>query len=329
LLERECAVWAADLRWDYRSSMEMVLRYVDSRILPGHVVVEDSAIVGYAFHVFEGTKGVMGDLFVDRNACESDAQATQIRDALADHVIAALQTTPGIRRLEAQLLLYRSGEIAGPFTRAGFRSHRRLFLELPLPMAKTVLGSSAVLQNGNGNGHANGNGGRRISGIFPAAEAMHGLTFRRWQETDFQASAPLITSAYDGHIDSEINDQYRSQAGAMRFLNNIVRFPGCGTFDPMSSIVATEPGGAMVGLLLCSRVRQEVGHVTQVCLLPNWRRKGLGRLLIEHCGQELVRRGCNALTLTVTEANTKAVDLYKKMGFSVRREFDAYVWEKP
>src|SRR5277367_1844260 len=99
LLEWECAVWAESLRWDYRSSMEMVLRYVDSRILPGHVVVEDGAIVGYAFHVFEGSKGVMGDLFVDSRACESEARATQLRDALVVHVIAALQSTPGIRRL--------------------------------------------------------------------------------------------------------------------------------------------------------------------------------------------------------------------------------------
>ena len=35
----------------------------------------------------------------------------------------------------------------------------------------------------------------------------------------------------------------------------------------------------------------------------------------------------SALTLTVTQANANAVELYKKLGFSVTRVFDAFVWE--
>jgi len=55
---------------------------------------------------------------------------------------------------------------------------------------------------------------------------------RPWSEQEYQSAAALITAAYRGHVDSEINDQYRTLTGSLRFLNNIVRFPGCGTFDP-------------------------------------------------------------------------------------------------
>ena len=40
---------------------------------------------------------------------------------------------------------------------------------------------------------------------------------------------PRVLTA--GHIDASINDQYRSLHGSLRFLHNIVRFPGCGVFD--------------------------------------------------------------------------------------------------
>jgi ribosomal protein S18 acetylase RimI-like enzyme len=83
----------------------------------------------------------------------------------------------------------------------------------------------------------------------------------------------------------------------------------------------------MIGVLLCSRVRNDVGHVTQVCLLPEYRGRGLGEALIRSCSAELARRNFSLLTLTVTEANRKAVDLYTRLGFGTRRVFDAFVWE--
>ena len=60
----------------------------------------------------------------------------------------------------------------------------------------------------------------------------------------------MIASAYAGHIDSLINDQYRSVAGSLRFLHNIVRFPGCGLFDPASSRVLAYRGRDELAALL-------------------------------------------------------------------------------
>ena len=44
LLEREATVWAQRMNWDYRSSAEMILRYLDSKILPGYAAVEDGRV---------------------------------------------------------------------------------------------------------------------------------------------------------------------------------------------------------------------------------------------------------------------------------------------
>ncbi|HKD44362.1 MAG TPA: GNAT family N-acetyltransferase [Candidatus Angelobacter sp.] len=301
LLDSENRLWARMMSWDYRPSAEMILRYIDSKILPGYAAVENGRIGGYAFFVYEGSKGVIGDLYADgsiRLPAAPGQMAESVEERLATHVIETLQRSPGVQRIEAQLLPHESGAIAAPFHQNGFRQFPRLFMMLDLA-------------------------GRRVEvGEYPD------IDFRRWLEHDFQPVSSVITACYRGHIDSEINDQYRSLNGSLRFLNNIVRFPGCGAFDAHSSFVAVHRSSrSIVGLLLCSRVRDDVGHITQVCVVPNHRNRGIAESLIGLCTQELGSRNFSALSLTVTEDNFKAVGLYHRLGFDTRRRFDAFVWE--
>ena len=297
LLEDEIALWARLLSWDYTGSAEMVLRYIDAKILPGYAAIERGRVFGYSFFVYEGGKGVIGDLFVANEGRLPDYRA--VETSLLTHVIETLQQSPGIHRVEAQLLAHDAGAVSQPFVSQGFQRHARLFMVLPLTSAP----SSAPPP-------------------YPEIE------LRRWSEHDYQNAAAVITTAYRGHVDSQINDQYRSLSGSLRFLNNIVRFPGCGTFDPESSFAAVhKPSGALIGLILCSRVRDDVGHVTQVCVLPEFRKYRLGESLVAITAAELRRRKFSLLTLTVTEANQRAVALYRRMGFDINRVFDAFVWE--
>jgi ribosomal protein S18 acetylase RimI-like enzyme len=151
---------------------------------------------------------------------------------------------------------------------------------------------------------------------------------RPWAEQEYQSAAALITAAYRGHVDSEINDQYRTLIGSLRFLNNIVRFPGCGTFDPQASFtVFQRRTRTLVGLILCSLVRPDVGHITQVCVLPEYRSAGLGEAMMAASTKNLRGRGLRFISLTVTEANDRAIALYKRIGFESTRVFDAFVWE--
>jgi ribosomal protein S18 acetylase RimI-like enzyme len=296
LLMAEATQWGQCMSWDYRSSAEMVLRYIDSKILPGYAALEGGKVVGYSFFVYEGTKGVVGDMFVHSGDAGHDIA---VRSRILEHVIETLQQTPGVNRVEAQLLVHDTGTLAPSFLSEGFRLYQRLFMALPLH-GPTVVSPTAISQ------------------VF----------VRRWMEPDFQQAASVITAAYANHIDASINDQYRSVAGSLRFLNNIVRFPGCGTFDPGASYVAfSRATGTMIGLILCSRVRDDVGHVTQICIAPEFRGQGIGELLMAACMRELRRRNFSELSLTVTQANTAAVKLYRRLGFQIKRVFDAFVWE--
>jgi ribosomal protein S18 acetylase RimI-like enzyme len=291
-------VWSEDLDWDYRSSGEMILRYIEGKILPGYVAVREGRVEGYSFFVYEGSKGVIGDLFVSRELRKQSAEAR-----LLAHTIATLQRSPGLQRIEAQLLLYDTGALAQPFYSEGFRQYPRVFMVSPLNHGPT--------------------------GRVRAQEFPPDVEVRRWTEQDYHAAAAVITAAYYRHVDAEINDQYRSVSGSLRFLNNIVRFPGCGLFDAAASFVALHrTTRAMLGLILCSRVKENVGHVTQVCVLPEQRGRHLGSALLRLTAEELRRRNFKSLTLTVTQANADAIGLYERLGYSIKRVFDAFVWEK-
>jgi ribosomal protein S18 acetylase RimI-like enzyme len=297
LLDDETQVWSRLLSWDYSGSAEMILRYVDAKILPGYAAIERGRIFGYSFFVYEGSKGVIGDLFVANGNRLPNAREVELR--LVRHVIETLQQSPGIHRVEAQLLAHDAGSVARPFLDQGFQRHSRLFMVLPL---NPPPGKSA--------------------GVHPEIE------IRRWHENDYQTAAAIITAAYRGHVDAQINDQYHTLTGSLRFLNNIVRFPGCGLFDIESSFVALDRKARnLIGLILCSRVRGDVGHVTQVCVLPEYRSHGIGESLLAATVNNLRKRGFSLLSLTVTEANDRAVALYRRLQFDTKRIFDAFVWE--
>jgi ribosomal protein S18 acetylase RimI-like enzyme len=302
LLEEQAQVWEQRLRWKYDSSTELLLKYLDAQILPGFVALHRGRILGYCFCVYEGNKAVIGDIYVHADAPSRLA----VTHTLIRHLLEVLEASPEIDRIESQLLLFEEGSLSPTFTEAGFSIYPRLFLECELPEPKTT-----------------------ISGNLATALASADLELAPWAPGLYQATAELIHSSYIGHLDSQINDQYRTLHGSLRFLHNIVRFPGCGVFDPNSSwLLRNRTQGTLAGVILCSRVSPDVAHVTQLCLANPYRGDSLGKLLLEYCMGQLHIRGYNALTLTVSEANEAAVRLYRRAGFTTRLRFEALVLDK-
>jgi ribosomal protein S18 acetylase RimI-like enzyme len=300
LLETEARVWSQRLEWDYRPSANLLLQYLDSRILPGYVAVENGRVSGYVFCVYEDHKAVIGDVFAILPQ-HVESTSVDVGTKLLDCLIELLQHSPGVDRIESQLLLHPHGELERPFLVSGFSVHQRLF------MRRDLLGDIPS----------------------PSVALPADLEMRSWREDDFDPAARLISAAYSGHLDSQINDQYRSVAGSLRFLHNIVRFPGCGYFDPASSRLLIRKGSnEFAGLVLCSRVREDVAHVTQICIAQEERGRGLGRMLIEHCAANLKGKGFRALTLTVTAGNENAVSLYRRTHFQITHDFDAMLWQR-
>jgi ribosomal protein S18 acetylase RimI-like enzyme len=307
LLDAECEIWKQRLHWDYRASARLLMQYLDSRMLPGYAALDAGKVIGYSFCVYEETKAVIGDVFAQwpslaiAHALVDTGSAHAIEETLLRHIFELVLNSPQVDRIESQLLLHPSGTHERSFRDAGFHLFRRLFMVQKL--------------DGRWN--------------LPHVQLPRGLELRPWRDEDLSPAGRLISTAYSDHPDSLINDQYRSVNGSLRFLNNIVHYAGCGVFSaPVSHVVVDRASRELVALLLGSRVSPESGHITQVCVHPNFRRQGLARMLLSMAAFHFMRQGVAEISLTVTEANSQAIELYLAEGYTCEHIFDAAVWQR-
>jgi len=308
VLEVEGDLWRQRLHWDYRASARLLMQYLDGHMLPGYAAMEDGIVTGYAFCVYEETKAVIGDVFALPSSVEADpessehfAASSEVEHTLLKHLLETLLNSPQVDRIESQLLLQPTGFQMETFREAGFRSFCRLFMM------------------------------QKLEGFWrePGTTLWGNLELRPWRDEDLNPAGRLICEAYRGHPDSLINDQYRTVYGSLRFLNNIVRYSGCGAFSPqVSHVVVERASRELVALVLGSRVSPQSGHITQLCVHPRYRRLGLARMLLSVAAFHFMRHGATEISLTVTESNTPAIDLYLSEGYTCAHTFDAAVWQR-
>jgi GNAT superfamily N-acetyltransferase len=332
LLRDEATRWEHRLHWNYTRASTMLLDYLDGRVLPGFVALQSGNVVGYAFCVFEGSKAVIGDVYAFG---ETESTVNPICDTLLHHLLELLLATPGIDRIESQLLMFPAGALAEPFGARGFHSFPRCF------MMRNLTHNKSSNESSNESGNELGAPGPSPLGTRERKLPMD-LLLQSWQPEFHEGAAELIHRSYANHMDAGINDQYCTLYGAQRFLHNIIRFPGCGVFDAENSWVLRNAGAlefasgplgiiprvrGIEAILLCSRVRSAVDHITQLCISPSLRSHGLGQVLLDQCAVESAKRGVKGLSLTVTEANTHALHLYERNGFTTLHRFEAMVWD--
>ncbi len=294
LLDEEIAAWSAELQWDFGKSAELVRRFVDMRALQGAAVVQEGRVLGYSYYVIEDTKALIGDLYV-----RSQERTAAREAALIEGAIQSLTEFPAVTRVEAQLMMLSFD----PARTLPLNDHasvfERVFMRIPLSIAR-----------------------------LEPAPASRPFYIETWSDFYQEGAAQAIAEAYEGHVDSLINDQYRTVHGARRFLQNIIQYPGCGTFFRPASFIAFDGvSGKLCGISLASLVAHESGHVTQICVTPGVRGKGVGRNLLHRSLLALRQAGCRTASLTCTRENRGAVKLYEKVGFRIAKRFAAFVWD--
>jgi ribosomal protein S18 acetylase RimI-like enzyme len=294
LLQEEIGAWRDELEWQFDQSASLVRRFVDLRALSGNALIDQGKPSGYMYYVLEDNKALIGDLYLRR------AFRTVERENLLLHAaVEAVAPNRQINRIESQLLMLQYEPARALPLAAYGQSFERLFMRADL--RETDLGAGRL---------------RRAAYI------------EKWSDHYHDEAAQLIAAAYAGHIDSRINDQYRSAMGARRFLFNIVQFPGCGAFFRPASYAAFDAdSGRMCGISLASLVAPESGHITQICVSNAARGTGLGHELLRRSLATFKEAGCRSASLTVTAANAGAVALYDRVGFRIARQFSAYAWE--
>src|SRR5262249_49799215 len=160
----------------------LVRRFVHMQALSGFALMHGDQAVGYCYYVCEEGKGLIGDLYVMR-----EYRSAGHENALLAAVLDAMWRGSGVRRVEAQLMMLSSPTERTVPKLSWFRAFPRYFLQASL----AGIGS--------------------LPSKLPA-----GVAIVPWAENRQDETARLIATAYQGHIDSQINDQYRSPGGARR-----------------------------------------------------------------------------------------------------------------
>jgi len=294
LLDEQQQYWWKHFRWDFTPSRQLITQCLDMRSLSGAVLTNAGRPVGYSFFVQEGYKALIGDLFLNAEYRNSFTERF-----LFERVFHLATNYPGIQRVEGQLLTLSSPLESESICNNQLQMYRRLF------MMTTKLGQT-----------------------LEARPTKSNLQFDCWATHYSDSAAHLITHTYMDHIDSRINNQYSNYTGARRFLDNTLHQSGCGTFCQAASLVALHrPSQEVRALCLASLVGPRIGHITQLCVAPHLANQGLGYELLRRSLGTFRELGCEAVGLTVTELNKRAVQLYEGIGFRTIHRFQACVWE--
>jgi ribosomal protein S18 acetylase RimI-like enzyme len=295
LLLEEIADWHQNLDWDFSKSAALVREFAAARTLSGAALLDGVEVAGYAYTGLDDHKGLIADLYVRPRWRSADTEAL-----LFGVVIDALMRAPGVRRIESQLMLLDavSAKAIARANPVGLFERLLMTLNANIPLPP---GRSSTTQR---------------------------FRIEPWGDQHCAAAATVIPLAYRGHIDSQINDHYRTIAGAESYLRSLLEFTGSAAYyGPASYIAFHLSTGLAAGISLSSFIAEDVGHIAEICVTPDARGAGLGSELLCQSIATLRGAGAKRVSLTVTSSNDEALRLYTRCGFREARRFYAYVRE--
>lgn len=92
---------------------------------------------------------------------------------------------------------------------------------------------------------------------------------------------------------------------------------------PQNTVLGAYAGGVLCGFLVISAVADE-GEISDLAVLPAYRRAGIASALLREGLRQLRESGCTSVYLEVRESNAAARALYAAFGFrpcGVRRRY--------
>jgi ribosomal protein S18 acetylase RimI-like enzyme len=147
-----------------------------------------------------------------------------------------------------------------------------------------------------------------------------------WHQQYLLPAAGVVWDSYRSSPDIDLCRDYQSREGCLRFLRNLTDNPGCGRFMPEISAVALDRRGGVCAVLIASAIGPSTGMIPQVSVRRDCQRQGLGARLLQLHFRRAAEHGLDRVALSVSSRNQGAHRLYLRLGFQVRKDFHAFIW---
>lgn len=96
----------------------------------------------------------------------------------------------------------------------------------------------------------------------------------------------------------------------------------------VARVYVSRAGGAVVGYCAVWHVFDEL-HINNLAVLPEWRRRGVARSLLQHALAASAATGARRATLEVRASNVAARTLYERFGFHLAGVRKSYYTSPP
>ena len=297
LMEEEARMWMMDFSWDYSAIQQVLLSFIREKMLPGYAALtNDNRMVGYTYFLANQARGSIGALYTTPATPPEKAQ--KIADDLLELAIVCFQDSSDINRIEAQILPFHGQDYSRVFAKYGFSHYPRHYLV------------------------------RNINADDAEKEPFEPVKIIPWDSSLIGHAATMTALSYRDHLDHQILEDYLTQSSCENYLRGLVTNPGCGVFLPEASFMCLDGHYNPCGYVICSRISDGCALIPQIAMHPGWQGRGLGAALINRCLRQLQSMNFNRLSLVVTEKNSRASELYRRMGFQLCREFGAFTWNR-
>jgi len=297
LFREEAWQWKKQLGWNYAPTLELVRELVVSRSLPGYVLRHGKQTVGYSYYVFDRPVGFIGGLYI-LNSFAHERNYQQ----LIEKLVVTMQNLPELDRIESQVMPFNT-EFAGIFSALEFKVLPRYFL-------------SAALDSGG-----------YLNRVRPQ-ERSDEFRIVGWQPEFVAAAAEVIYDSYLESADTILCRDYQTRKGCMRFLRNVTQSPACGKFSQGNTRAALDQDGRLCGVLLATEIDHDMGMIPQLSVRRDYQGQGIGSQLLVDYMKAARERGLLRVSLSVSQANRRAFDLYQRFGFETGKRFHALIWDR-
>jgi ribosomal protein S18 acetylase RimI-like enzyme len=134
--------------------------------------------------------------------------------------------------------------------------------------------------------------------------------------------------SYNETIDARVMESFSSIEGCRKFLYNLFEYPVYGEVDYSLSKYAKDMHGAIIGMIIIARSREDTGNILQISVVPWYQGHGLGRTLMHDAINSMSMRKIDKSVLMVTARNERAVKLYLSLGYRTIADFYAVSYKK-